>query len=190
MAVNVRAGSKGKGRIRSLSRKGSKTGKGLPATARTGGTPAPSVCERCGAVFSRRTWRRNRKVTDALLGKAKWTVCPSCTQVASGEYFGRVVVRGAYVAPNEASIRRRIENVALRAGFTQPQRRLVSVSAADNELEVLTTSQKLAHRIVRELTKAFRGKAVYEWSDRDGALFATWERNDLDLPKTAAARVR
>jgi hypothetical protein len=62
------------------------------------------------------------------------------------------------------------------------------VSAADNELEVLTTSQKLAHRIVRELTKAFRGKAVYEWSDRDGALFATWERNDL--PKTAAARVR
>ncbi|HVO26581.1 MAG TPA: NMD3-related protein [Candidatus Margulisiibacteriota bacterium] len=188
MAINVRAGNKGKGKIRSLSRKGSQSGKDLPVTARTGGTPPPSVCERCGAVFLRRTWRRDRKMTDAILGRARWTVCPSCTQVASGEYFGRVLVRGAYVGANEAAIRRRIENVAARAGFTQPQRRVVSVSSAEGELEVLTTSQKLAHRIVRELTKAFRGKAAYDWSDRDGVLFATWERNDL--PQTAARRAR
>jgi hypothetical protein len=188
MAVNAPAGSKGKGRIRSLSRKGSESGKGLAVTARTGGTPQPCICERCGAVFARRTWRRNRKVTDAVLARAKWTVCPSCTQVAGGEYFGRVVVRGAYVGPNEVAIRRRIGNVAVRAGFTQPQRRLVSVTGSGNELEVLTTSQKLAHRIVRELTKAFRGKGSYDWSDRDGTLFATWERNDL--PKTATRRPR
>lgn len=183
MAVNARVGNKGKGRIRSLNRKGSESGKTLPVTGRTGPIPEPAVCERCGAVFSRRTWRRDRKVTDALLAKAKWIVCPSCAQVASDEYFGRIVLRGAYVEPNEAAIRQRIENVAARAGFTQPQRRLVSVSRAGNELEVLTTSQKLAHRVVRELTKAFRGKASYDWSDRDGALFATWERNDL--PKVA-----
>ena len=177
MAVNVRAGSKGKGRIRSLSRKGSQSGKILPVTAQAGATPEPSVCERCGAVFSRRTWRRDRKVTDALFAKAKWTVCPSCRQVAGGEYFGRVVLRGTYVVPNETVIRQRIENVAARAGFTQPERRLVSVSRAGDELEVLTTSQKLAHRLVRELTKAFRGKASYAWSSDDGALYATWERN-------------
>jgi hypothetical protein len=39
----------------------------------------------------------------------------------------------------------------------------------------LTTSQKLAHRIVHELKKAFRGRATYAWSD-DGTLFATWQR--------------
>jgi hypothetical protein len=42
-------------------------------------------------------------------------------------------------------------------------------------LEVLTTSQKLAHRIVHELRKAFRGRARYAWS-ADGSLLATWER--------------
>ena len=39
-------------------------------------------------------------------------------------------------------------------------------------LEVLTTSQKLAHRIVHELKKLLGGKATYAWSD-DGSLFAT-----------------
>lgn len=45
--------------------------------------------------------------------------------------------------------------------------------------EVLTTSQKLAHRIVHELKKAFRGQAGYAWSDRDGSLLATWQRDDV-----------
>ena len=188
MAVDTRARTKGKGKIRSLSRKGSRSGRAVPVAAKTQPTPGPSVCERCGAVFSRRTWRRDHKVTGALLAKAKWTVCPSCTQVAGGEYFGRVVLRGAYVGANETPIRQRIANVAARAGFTQPQRRLVSVSGGAGEIEVLTTSQKLAHRIVRELTKAFRGKASYVWSDRDGALFATWERRDV--PKIVAPRRR
>jgi hypothetical protein len=56
------------------------------------------------------------------------------------------------------------------------------------ELEVLTTSQKLAHRIVNELKKAFRGRATYDWSDRDGALYATWERDDVPGEKKPARR--
>jgi hypothetical protein len=45
-------------------------------------------------------------------------------------------------------------------------------------LEILTTSQKLAHRIVHELKKAFGGRAVYRWAD-DGHLDARWS------PRTA-----
>jgi hypothetical protein len=88
-----------------------------------------------------------------------------------------VVIRGAWAATNAAAIRRRIENVAARAGFTQPERRLVSVDAGPDGLDVITTSQKLAHRIVAELKKAFGGRASYAWSDRDGSLFATWTRH-------------
>jgi len=31
---------------------------------------------------------------------------------------------------------------------------------------------------VNELKKAFGGRASYAWSDRDGSLFATWQRDD------------
>lgn len=168
--------TKGKGLIRSLSRKGTRTGKSATVAARTPTPQEATVCGRCGAVFSRRTWRRDRKLTDRALAAATWATCPACEQVESGEYCGRVVARGSYVESNEATIRQRIENVAARAEFTQPQHRVVSISRDGTTLEVLTTSQKLAHRIAHELKKALGGKTSYAWSDRDGTLFATWER--------------
>jgi hypothetical protein len=135
----------------------------------------PSVCESCGAVFSGRLWRRDRKVTGVLLERAAWVRCPACSQVAHQTGFGRVIIRGAYALANEAVIRRRLANIASRAARTQPERRISTIDRHAETIEVITTSQKLAHRIVHELKKLFRGRATYAWSD-DGTLFATWER--------------
>jgi NMD protein affecting ribosome stability and mRNA decay len=180
--------NKGKSLIRSLNRKGARANRKPPVASKTAALREPACCERCGAVFARQTWRRDRRVTHALLQRVHWTVCPACTQTDRGEYFGRVLVRGAFAAANEEAIRRRIENVEQHARFTQPQRRLVSVERDRHGLEVLTTSQKLAHRIVRELKKLFRGRASYAWSD-DGSLFATWQRDDVPAaPRQARHR--
>jgi hypothetical protein len=167
--------SNGKGLIRATNRKGTRSGKAAPAERQSGRLSEPAVCERCGSVFSRRAWRR-AKVTDALLKSATWTQCPACKQAARGEYFGRVVICGSYALEHEDAIRRRIVSVEARAQFTQPQRRIVSAQRDGTVLEVLTTSQKLAHRIVNELKKAFRGRAIYKWSD-DGSLYAVWQRS-------------
>jgi len=172
---------KGKGLIRSGSRQGTRTGKRTAAEIRTGRLREPTVCERCGAVWMRRTWRRPRAVTQALLARAAWTVCPACRQVQGREYWGRVIIRGAFALANEKAIGQRIANTAGLAALTQPLRRLVSVERVGKGIEVLTTSQKLAHRIVHELKKTFRGRASYAWSD-DGSLFAVWERDDV--PRT------
>jgi NMD protein affecting ribosome stability and mRNA decay len=166
-----------KGLIRSQNRRGVRSDQSAPVTVRRSQPNDPSVCERCGSVFTKRMWRRGKPRTAAFLAEATWTVCPACKQTEGGTYYGRVRVLGTFVAPNEAAIRRRIFNVGTRAGVTQPQRRLVAVDPQGTGLEVLTTSQKLAHRIVRELTKAFQGRAVYRWSD-DGTLLATWRRDE------------
>lgn len=171
--------TKGKGLIRALNRRGSRSTKKPAVAAKGKALPDPSCCERCGAIFARQTWRKGRTVTQALMTQVNWTVCPACNLADSGEYYGRVVLRGGFVVANEEAIRRRIENVAELAGMTQPERRLVAMDRARNGLDVLTTSQKLAHRIVHELKKTFRGRASYAWSDTDGSLFATWERDDL-----------
>jgi NMD protein affecting ribosome stability and mRNA decay len=170
-------GTKTKGRIRSLSRRGSRSSRS-PAVAQKGLEPrAGTVCERCGAVFSRRTWRRDRPWTHARLAAVAWGTCPGCAQARSGEYHGRIQIRGEWLRANEDAVRRRIANVAARARVTQPERQVVSMNPLREGLEVLTTSQKLAHRIVTELKKAFRGRASYAWSDRDGCLEATWQRD-------------
>jgi hypothetical protein len=73
------------------------------------------------------------------------------------------------------AIRARIRNVVTRAGRSQPERRMVSFAAEGRTLEVLTTSQKLAHRIAHEIRKAFGGRTTYTWAD-DGVLTTTWEK--------------
>ena len=170
-----RGATDGKGLIRSLSRKSTRSKKRRPVEGAAGRVAEPSVCEACGAIFARRLWRHDRKHTAALLGRAAWTRCPACVQAAGNVGFGRVIIRGRYALVNERTIRRRIANVAARAAHSQPQRRISAIDEHDDLIDVITTSQKLAHRIVHELRKLFRGRASYRWSD-DGTLFATWER--------------
>jgi hypothetical protein len=176
--------AKGKGLIRSLNRRGTRSAKVRPVEARAGRPREGAICERCGAMFSRRTWRRDHAVSDSLLARAAWVVCPACEQTGREEYFGRVLIRGG-AAADEDAIRRRIQNVAARAGFTQPERRVVSVERRGKVLEVLTTSQKLAHRIAHELKKAFGGRTSYVWSD-DRTLLASWQPREV--PATKARR--
>ena len=153
--------------------RGTRASKG-PAVASRLEFADPSVCEACSAVYTRKTWRAGRALTETLLGKAAWTKCPACRQKKSGIAYGRVIAKGEFDGRRLAAIERRVANVAARAGFTQPERAIVSMERTGSGLDVLTTSQKLAHRVVHELKKAFGGRARYAWADRDGALLATW----------------
>jgi NMD3 family protein len=153
--------------------------RGGPPVARlrlpTGG---PLRCERCDATYERKTWRARGRATTAALADTVWTLCPACSQAAAGEYFGRVIVAAGLPEALEMAVRRRVWNVERRARHTQPERRLVGIERTRRGLEILTTSQKLAHRIARELAKAFGGRARYEWTDRHGQLDATWTPAD------------
>jgi NMD protein affecting ribosome stability and mRNA decay len=165
----------GKGLIRSLNRASTRSGKLRPSEARSGRLPEPSACDRCGAIFTRRSWRRGGDISRAFLARVHWTTCPACRDVGEAAGRGRLVIRGEYVATHEEEIRRRIANVERRASAQQPERRVSTIERRNGVLEVITTSQKLAHRLAHELKKAFRGRASYAWSD-DGTLTAVWQR--------------
>lgn len=180
----IRTPRKGKGLIRSLDRKGVRDLKAAPAARKTP-ISEPAICDRCGSVLVRKSWRRNHHLSEKMLAAVTWTICPACRQVDQAMGQGKVVIRGAYTDEESALIRRRIENVANRAAGTQPQRRISSVEETGaGGLEIITTSQKLAHRIVHELKKVFGGQVAYQWSD-DGSLLALWEREAVGAKKRA-----
>jgi hypothetical protein len=169
---------KSRGLIRSLNRSSVRDDKGPQVVRKAAQPKEPTVCARCGAVFLHRTWRHNHRLTDDLMERRQWGFCPACDQVSRLEGQGRLIIRGSGLLPNRKLIRTRIENVAGRAMATQPERRIVSIDAIESDdehtLEVLTTSQKLTHRIAHELKKLFGGRTTYNWSD-DGTLYAVWE---------------
>jgi hypothetical protein len=161
---------------RGQNRRGVADEKGSPAVGKDEILRQPTVCDHCGATYVRRTWRFDHPITSDLLERAIWDLCPACKQRRTGVAYGRVVLRGSFVAANEDKIRRRIANVAAYARHTHAQRRVLSMERDGKQMEVLTTSQRLAHRIVKELKKAFGGRARYVWDPADGALYATWTR--------------
>jgi NMD protein affecting ribosome stability and mRNA decay len=156
--------------IRSLNRRGAKSDKSPPVT-RGQSFSDPSICERCGAVYAAKSWRRGRRLTGDVIDRARWVTCPGCAQAAAGEYHGQVLIELSDGAKRDA-ITARIANVERRAQLTQPERQVVGTSWNGKTLEVLTTSQKLAHRIAREVEKAFGGEARFSWADDDGTLLA------------------
>jgi hypothetical protein len=171
-----------RGLVRALVRRGSRSDRSPIVTRKRPAVPDPTLCAGCGAVFHRKTWRRSRRRTlAALRQEAPLLVCPACRQMAEHRALGQVRLEGTYVERHAAEIRRRILNAAARARRTQPERRLLGLEMRGPVWEVLTTSQKLAHRLGRELQKAFGGTVSYAWSDRDGSLLAVWRR-DEDRP--------
>ncbi len=170
-----------KGIARSMDRRGSRSDKS-PPVAQKQKFSDPSICDRCGAVYSSKSWRRGPRLAREVIDKAPWVTCPGCSQTAAGEYHGQVLITVGDRASLEA-VSARIANVERRAQFTQPERRVVSTNWNGKTLEVLTTSQKLAHRIAREVEKAFAGRAHFSWSDDDGSLLAVVE---LGQPRARA----
>lgn len=163
-----------RGRQRALDHRGVKSDKSPRVAAERAYTDG-TVCADCGAVYARKTWRRGRQgVKMTLTPKAATSPCPACLQVKDGRSYGRVILRGAWLKSHEDEVRRRIANVEARARHTQPERRVVEIGRAKDGLEVMSTSQKLAHRLVREMEKAFGGSSSYRWSDHDGSLTAIW----------------
>ena len=172
--------------ITSLQRKRARQDGSPPITKRMRSVQEPAACERCLAVYKLKTWRP-AGVARRVPAAVNWTLCPACAQVEEQEYFGRIRVLRPLEAEREAEVRRRIYNVERRARATQPERRMVLLGRSRDGLEILTTSQKLAHRIARELEKAFGGRSHYEWTDREGVLDAEWDpqaRRRTATPRT------
>src|ERR1019366_2404086 len=78
-----------KGLIGSMNRSGVKSDK-TPPVALKRKFSDPSICDRCGAVYTGKTWRRGRRIAGEMMATAKWVTCPGCEQAASGEYYGQV----------------------------------------------------------------------------------------------------
>jgi NMD protein affecting ribosome stability and mRNA decay len=174
MRRTIQTTKQSRGLIRSLNRQGVRDDKAPRVTHKTPPIHEPTVCARCGAVFLRKTWRHDHTLTDEEIERGRWGFCPACEQVSRQEGQGRLVIRGL-VPERQEEVRRRIENAAKRAMRTQPERRIVCIDTANGgeAIEVLTTSQKLTHRLAHEVKKLLRGRVSYSWSD-DGTLFATW----------------
>jgi NMD protein affecting ribosome stability and mRNA decay len=139
-------------------------------------TKGPAVCRRCLAIYVNKRWHFDEAEARKLAAsrRTQKLVCPACQKIRDDYPEGVVTVEWSELKDHEAEIRGLIGNVEARALSVNPLARVMKIVKRRNDMEVQTTTDRLAQRLGRELVRAFRGTVTYRWAHRDMLLRVTW----------------
>lgn len=144
--------------------------------------PEPAVCEVCGDVYSDRRWSKpddkRQDVKHEHFRPANKVVCPACDRQRSGVPSGYVYLQGSFQAAHRDEITRLLENEVQRTAEDNPLARIMGwQSDPEGQITVTTTTEHLARRLGRTLSKAYRGKVRYGISQRNKLARVWWQRD-------------
>jgi hypothetical protein len=133
--------------------------------------PDPSACSECRAIYRNGRWAWGAAPADAAP-----VVCPACKRIADGYPAGVVEMHGAYVAEHREELEHLARNVEERERAEHPLKRIASIQATADGLEIATTDSKLARGIGAALRRAHRGTLRVPASSRENLVRVTWRR--------------
>lgn len=142
------------------------------------GSPEAGVCPDCRAISRKKRWYLDEAEYEALVRSgAQRRRCPACRKIADGFPSGVVTLRGRFLRGHCDEILTVARNEERRARGVNPLERIMGTRERDDGMEILTTDEKLAQRIGREIRKAFHGTVDYKWSEDASLLRVTWVRD-------------
>lgn len=136
-----------------------------------------AVCTKCGAVYHNKRWVLGGG-TEPRVGKALKAQCPACQKIKDGYVGGFVTLRGDFLREHSEEIINMIRNKEKRALYYNPLDRIIAIKRmrGGGDLEVTTTTEKLAQRIGQMLSKAYNGNVEYKWSSDIKMARVLWTR--------------
>ena len=138
----------------------------------------PAICSRCHSFLETDHWRYDEQHYRALKEKPDIhvTLCPGCTRIERRLYEGEVVIHSDWNQVNKQDLLNLIHNEESRARATNPTARIALLEDRGDTVYLLTTTQFLAKRIGRELTKAFHGEVSIQDLPRERFSRVRWQR--------------
>ena len=136
------------------------------------------VCPDCHAISRKKRWYLDESeyVSLARTG-AVLRRCPACRKIADGFPSGVVTLRGGFLRTHRDEILTIVRNEERRARGTNPLERIMAIREGDGSVEILTTDEKLAQRVGREIRKAYQGSVSYKWSEDANLVRVNWSRD-------------
>jgi len=142
------------------------------------GAHETGVCPECHAINRKKRWYVDEEEYGVLARSgAQRRRCPACRKIADGFPSGVVTLRGRFLRAHRDEILTIARNEERRARGMNPLERIMGLREADDGVEILTTDEKLAQRIGREIRKACHGTVAYKWSEDANLLRVTWARD-------------
>jgi hypothetical protein len=98
----------------------------------------------------------------------------ACKRIADDYPAGVVELRGEYVASHREELERLARNIEERERAEHPLKRIASIKANGDVLEIATTDPKLARGIGTALRRAHRGTLHAPPTSRENLVRITW----------------
>ncbi len=136
------------------------------------------VCPECHAISRKKRWYVDEAEYLSLVrAGAVHRRCPACRKIADGFPSGVVTLRGGFLRTHRDEILTIVRNEERRARGTNPLERIMAIRDGGEDVEILTTDEKLAQRIGREIRKAYQGTVSYKWSEDANLVRVGWSRD-------------
>ena len=137
-----------------------------------------SICKDCNAVYHNKKWFLDAKLYEQKkkLKDINWVICPACKKTKENVPNGVVTLKGDFLKEHKQEILNLIHNEDERSKNYNPLKRIMKINEKKGEIEILTTSAKLAQRIGSILFKAYSGEVEYKKHDNAKFMRVEWRR--------------
>jgi hypothetical protein len=107
-----------------------------------------------------------------------WQKCPADRKIEDRYPMGVVNLYGPFVNEHRDEIISLIRSAERHAMEKNALERLMRIERKESGLHVETTTDSLALRIGRVLSRAYKGKAEFDWKYSDKSVLVQWGRRD------------
>jgi len=137
----------------------------------SGKWPEPTLCPKCGAVFSggRWTWLEAPQ-------NANSTLCPACRRIGDKYPAGYVELKGPFFLAHRDEITNLIRNIENAEKAERPLERIMAMKRRRDTTLVTTTGIHIARRIGEALSRSYKGNLSVQYADGDRIVRVYWQR--------------
>ncbi len=140
----------------------------------------PAICASCQAVWHKGKWSLDPAVRRDVKRWRRPTsaICPACRSAKEGIPTGILYLTGSFLDKNRAEILNLVRNTEGVAATKNPLERILRIEEdSRRQLVVETTSEKLARRLGRAVSKACGGTLEIRFSHEDKLVRVYWRRD-------------
>lgn len=121
-----------------------------------------AYCASCHAIYRPKRWYLDEVEFQALSlnPEVETMACPGCKALERGDFYGELHVQLRGVEQHRDQILKTLYNEEGRAREKNPNERIGRLLDRGAEIEVDTLTPFLAHRMAKELVKAFHGSEL------------------------------
>jgi NMD protein affecting ribosome stability and mRNA decay len=130
-------------------------------------------CSGCAAFYYRRRWSLSAPANFVSPASSRPVFCPACQKIKQRSASGELYLR-AIKDSDRRDILRLLRNEESKAREKNPLERIIRIEAIDSGWKIATTTEKLAQRLGRSISKARGGPVAFKWSHNNKFVRVLW----------------